>query len=334
MKLRYAPSFAILLGVASVASAEDVVLLTSGNRMTGQIRELSRGELSFRIDGIGRVDIDWRNVAELHSPQRFYIELTSGERQTGTLDVSSGQLSISSDTGTRRVAIDDVVRIGPASERTFMQGVTGSADAGLDVLSAGDEVDWTINVELERRTRRHLTEVQLNSLLRRRDSTDAQRRNHFELGSRRFFEARWFVLGQLHVEEDKELDLDSRVLVGAAFGRNLHQSNRSVLAMYGGADADWEEFRGYDGDTVFELHGAIEWDWFDASSDNGLQFRTIVFYAPDQSRTRVEAQATLRHDIANDFYWALRFYESYNSDPPEDLEKSDTGFGLSIGRSF
>jgi hypothetical protein len=334
MKSRYAPALAILLGVASVASAEDVVLLTSGNRMTGQIRELSRGELSFRIDGVGRVDIDWRNVAELQSPERFYIELASGERDTGTLNVASGQLSITTDAGTRRVDMNDVIRIGPASERTFIQGLSGSADAGMDFLSAGDEIDWTINVDLERRTKRHLTEVQLNSLLRRRDSSDAQRRNHFEIGSRRFFEDRWFVLGQLHLEEDKELDLDSRVLLGAAFGRTLHQSHRSVVSAYGGVDADWEEFRGYDGDTVFELHGAVEWDWFDASSDNGLEFRTIAFYAPDLSRTRIEAQATLRHDIANDFYWALRFYQSYNSDPPEDLENSDTGVGLSIGRSF
>jgi hypothetical protein len=104
--------------------------------------------------------------------------------------------------------------------------------------------------------------------------------------------------------------------------------------MYGGADGDREDFRGFDTDTIFELHGAVEWDWFDASNDNNLEFRTIAYYSPELSRTRVEAQATFRHDIVNDFYWALRAYESYNSDPPEGLEKSDAGFGLSIGRSF
>lgn len=334
MKLRYAPALAILLGMMSVASAEDIVLLTSGNRMTGEIRELSRGELSFRIAGVGRVDIDWRNVAELESPERFYIELTSGEREIGTLSVKGGQLSVTTASGTRTIDMNDVIRIGPFREQTFMEGLRGSADAGFDFLSAGDEVDWTINVDLSKRTKRYLTEMQLNSLLRRRDSDTAQRRNHFEIGTRRFWDNRWFLLGQLHLEEDRELDLDSRVLLGAALGRVLYQSNNSVFSMYGGADGDREDFRGFDTDTIFELHGAAEWDWFDASNDNALEFRTIVYYSPELSRTRVEAQATFRHDIVNDFYWALRAYESYNSDPPEGLEQSDAGFGLSIGRSF
>lgn len=334
MKFLYAPTLAILLGIASVAAAEDVVLLTSGNRMTGTIRELSRGELQFSIDGVGRVDIDWRNVAELRSAERFYIELTSGERQTGTLDVQAGQLRITTQSGTQQIDMQEVIRIGPASERRFIEGLRGSVDAGFDFLSANDEIDWTINAELERRTQRRLTELAFNSLLRRRDDSTAQRRNHFEIGSRRFLENRWFVLGQLHLEEDRELDLDSRVLLGAALGRTLHQSNRSLFALYGGVDGDREKFRDVGTDTLFELHGAVEWDWFDASSDNGLQFRTIAYYTPELSRVRIEAQATLRRDIANDFYWALRFYESYNSDPPEDLESSDLGVGLTIGRSF
>jgi putative salt-induced outer membrane protein YdiY len=334
MKFPYAPTLALLLATASIASAEDVVTLNSGNRMTGEIRQLKRGELSFRIAGVGTVSIDWGNVVGLESPDRFYIELVSGEREVGTLAVSGGQLSIATDKGTRRIDANDVVRIGPATRQNFLDGLSGEIDAGFDFLSANDEIDWTINGDIERRTQRHLTEVQFNSLLRRRDSDTAQRRNHFEIGSRRFNRDRWFVLGQLHLEEDRELDLDSRVLLGAALGRTLSQSNRAIVSAYGGVDADREDFRGFDTDTVWELHGAIEWEWFQPRSDNGLDFRTIVFYAPDKSRTRVEAQITLRNGIGENFYWALRAYESYNSDPPEELEKSDTGVGLSIGREF
>jgi len=334
MKFPYAPTLALLLGITSIASAEDIVTLDSGNRMTGEIRELTRGELSFRIAGVGRVDIDWRNVVELESPDRFYIVLASGEREIGTLHVAGGQLSITTDEGTRRIDMNDVVRIGPATERRFVEGLSGSIDAGFDFLSANDELDWTINADLEKRTKNYLTELMLASILRRRDGEDAQRRNHLEIGTRRFTENRWFVLGQLQLEEDLELDLDSRVLLGASLGRTLSQSNSAIVAVYGGVDADREDFRGFGSDTIWELHGAIEWEWFEPRSDNGLDFRTIVFYAPDESRTRVEAQITLRNDITNNFYWALRAYESYNSDPPEGLEDTDAGVGLSIGRTF
>lgn len=334
MKSRCVPALAVLLGAVSIASAEDVVVLDSGNRMTGTIAELSRGELRFSIAGAGSVDIDWRNVVELRSPERFYIELTSGERHTGTLEATAGQLTIATEAGSRRMDIGEVLRIEPSSKSRFIERLGGSVDGGFDFLSANDEVDWTINAAVEHRTRHYLTEAALHSLLRRRDGSTAQRRNHFNIGTRRLLDNRWFVLGQLILEEDRELDLDSRALLGLALGRTLSQSHRATVAVYGGVDADREEFRGLDSDTLFELHGAIEWDWFDVGGDHEVQFETVTYYAPDRSRVRVEVQAVLRRAIANDFYWALRLYESYNSDPPEQYENSDLGIGITIGRSF
>jgi putative salt-induced outer membrane protein YdiY len=334
MKHRHATTIAIFLVAISAAAADDVVILTSGNHLTGDINELSRGELDFSIDGAGDVDIDWRNIAELHSPQRFYIELTSGERFTGTVSAAAGQLTIGTDSGSRRIDMGEVFRIDPASAKTVLQRLSGSIDGGFDFLSANDEIDWTVNAALEHRTKHHLTEASIDSLLRRRDDLTAQRRNHLEIGTRRLLEQRWFVLGQVQWQEDRELDLDSRYLLGIALGRTLSQSHRAVFAAYGGVDADREKFRGFATDTLLELHGGIEWDWFDVGGDNELQFEAVTYFAPDSSRVRVEVQAALRRDIANNFYWALRFYESYNSDPPEQLEKSDLGVGITIGRSF
>lgn len=333
MQARYAPMLAVLLGTASIASAEDLVVLDTGSRMTGTITELARGELRFFIDGAGSVDIDWRHVVELRSPERFYIELASGERHIGTVAADAGQLTIVTDAGSQRLDMSKVLRIEPAKD-TFTERLRGSVDGGFDFLSANDEIDWTINAALQHRTRRYLTEASISSLLRRRNGSTAHRRNHFDIGTRRLLDNRWFVLGQLIVEEDRELDLDSRVLLGLAPGRTLSQSQRAIFSVYGGVDADREKFRGLDSDTVFELHGGLEWDWFEVGGNNELEFEAITFYAPDLSRVRVEVQAVLRRDIANNFYWALRLYESYNSDPPEDFENSDLGIGITIGRSF
>lgn len=334
MKARYVPPLAILLGLVSVASAEDVVLLDSGNRMTGTINVLSRGELTFSIAGAGGVEIDWSNVLELRSPERFYIELASGERFTGTLEASAKQMTITDNGAVRRVAMDEVLRIEPSSGRRFAERLGGSVDAGFNFLSANDEIDWTLNAALEHRTKRHLTEASISSLLRRRDSSTAQRRNHFDIASRRLLEDRWFVLGKAILEEDRELDLDSRALLGIALGRTLSQSHRAIFSVYGGMDADREKFRGLDTDTVFEVHAAMEWDWFDVGGSHEVLFEATTYYAPDRSRVRVEVQGALRRDIVNDFYLALYLYESYNSDPPQQYEKSDLGVGLTFGRSF
>ncbi len=63
----------LLLWGASAMAADDVVALSSGNRMTGEIERFSRGELFFTIDGAGSVAIDWRNIKSLQSARMFDV---------------------------------------------------------------------------------------------------------------------------------------------------------------------------------------------------------------------------------------------------------------------
>lgn len=331
---------ALVLLVAGAAShAADLVVLTSGNRMTGTVRQLSRGELTFSIEGAGsggRVDIDWNNVEALESAQRLDVELMSGERFSGPItSPSAGKLEVATDAGAKLIDLKDVVRIDPI-EATFRERTRGSVDLGFDFLSAHDEIDWTFNFEARNRTKNYLTEASLSSLVRRRDSETAQQRNHLQIGSRRFLADRWFALGLFEAEEDRELDLDLRLLVGAALGRTLVQSNRTVFALYGGLDLAHEEFSGVseNDDDIVEALAALEWDWFDIGGDIELLIKATTYFALDDGRVRVALESSLRHDIARNYYLSLNLYESYNSDPPEGLEKSDLGVAITFGRSF
>jgi putative salt-induced outer membrane protein YdiY len=329
-----------LFAFAVEAAADDLVVLTSGNRMTGTLRELNRGDLSFSIDGAGRgrgrIDIDWRNVSMLESTQRLDVETASGERFLGTITAPApGILEITTDAGPKNISMKDIVRITPI-EATFRDRTRGSLDVGLDFLSADDEIDWTLNAEARNRTKHHLIEVSLSSLVRRHDSETTQQRNDLQIGYRRFLENRWFALGLFEVEEDLELDLDLRALLGAAMGRTLVQSDRAQLAVYGGLDLVHEEYRGassLDEDRV-EALGAVEWDWFDLGADTTFSIEATTYVALDDGRVRLELDSSLRRDVANNVYLSLNLFESYNSDPPEGLKESDLGVSLTIGRTF
>lgn len=332
--------FCWALAFAAPAMAEDLVVLSSGNRMTGTLRDLTRGELIFSIEGAGRgrgrVEIDWRNVAMLESTQRLDIEVASGERYLGTIAARGpGMIEVTTDAGPKTIALSDIVRITPI-EATFRDRTRGSLDVGLDLLSASDEIDWTLNGEARNRTEHYLSEVSLSSLVRRHDSETTQQRNDLQVGVRRFLENRWFGLGLFEVEEDLELDLDLRALLGAAMGRTLVQSNRTVFAAYGGLDLVHEEYRGAsskDEDRV-EALGAVEWDWFYLGGETTLSLEATTYVALDDGRVRFELDSSLRRDIASNFFLSLNVFESYNNDPPEGLEKSDFGMSLTFGRTF
>lgn len=321
--------------VAAQAASRDVVSLTSGNRLTGEVRELSRGQLTFAIDGAGSVDIDWRNVQALESTQRLDIELASGERHQGSIvTAASDTLVIRSGSTSQTVPMRRVVRLTPI-RATFRDRTAGSVDAGVALMGANDEFDLTLNAGAENRTRLTLTEVSLNLLVRRIDGQTAQRRNHADLTSRLFGPQRWFGLGQLILEENRELDIDWRAVIGLAPGRTLGQSNRSVFAVYAGVDYAFTKYRSLSGhENLAEALGAVEWEWFEPGGRTAFLLNGTTYLGLGESRTRVELASSLRRDIVRQFYWSLNYYLSYESDPPVDGARSDFGLGLTLGRSF
>lgn len=325
-------------GVCAQENERDVVVLTTDNRLEGEVIELSRGELMFAIDGAGPVEIDWSNVETLTSTREFDVELESGERLSGSIfSPSPGQLAVTAVTaGTTPAAVEtqEVIRITPIAA-TPAERTSGYVDFGLDFLTANDELDLKVDAKVENLMRNYLTTLSIDSIVSEVDDETSQRRNYFQLASRRLLQNRWFAIGRLHLEEDLELDLDSRTLLGFGAGRTLIQSNRAVVALYGGLAGDRERYRGIPGrEDSAEAFVTVEWDWFKLGGDTQVTTNATTYFSFDRSRRRVELDASLHRAIFGNVHWSVSLYESYDSDPPPGLENSDLGLSFAIGRSF
>lgn len=325
----------LILAPAPAAAQQDVVVLTSGNRLVGSVVELDRGRLTFSIDGAGVVGIDWSNVRSLESSQRLEIELASGDRVLGTLGpASSGELEIVAETRAEAAELGDVRRLyrvgATAAERT-----SGYIDLGFTLSSANDETDATLNAQLRNRTHNYLTQAELNLLVRRFDDETVQERYLLDFRSRRYLSNRWFLLGELWVERNRELGLDSRALAGIAAGRTFVQTHRTVASAYGGIDYDVERYRGISGaERAPEVFGSLEWDWFEAGRSTELTSKATVYASLDDDRVRYEVSASLRRQAFGGFHWSMIYYRSYTSEPPPGLQDHDYGLAIALGRSF
>lgn len=321
--------------VPSLADEVDTVVLTSGNRMTGRIRELARGQLTFRIDGAGTVDINTNNVERLESARMFDVELPSGERLSGTIaGVEPGKLEIRTPSGTRSVPMRDVIRIDWVGA-TVRERTSAEVELGFDFVSGGDAIDWTFHGNIDNRTLNYRTELTFDSLVRKADSTTTQQRNDLTLTTRRFLQNRWFVLGELKAADDQQLDLDSRYLAGAALGNTLAQSSRTEFAVFAGLDYMLEDYSGIPGNnSEIEVMLAAEWDWFEVGGDTEFDSRATIYQSTERSRMRFELSASLHRTFYRNFYWAINLFESYDSDPPPGLENSDFGITLAVGLSL
>ena len=92
--------FTLAVPAIAYAQPSDIVQVTNGDRITGTVNGLDRGQLAFGTDAAGTMSIAWTEVVRLTSTQNLDVELSSGERYSGPISSpSDGQLIVQTASG-------------------------------------------------------------------------------------------------------------------------------------------------------------------------------------------------------------------------------------------
>src|SRR5215510_7425138 len=122
---------------AAAKNVDDVVVLKNGDRLTGEIKGLQKGELRIKADYMAEaVRLDWARIERIESKSTFMIYLVDGKLFTDVmrlLPANSSEVAnfvIGSRREATRVQQLDVIRILPIDEG-FLKRLEGSVDFGL-----------------------------------------------------------------------------------------------------------------------------------------------------------------------------------------------------------
>jgi hypothetical protein len=325
----------LLAGLHSTAFAQDadVVQVKNGDRIKGEVSELERGELAFDTVAAGTIGITWSEVVRLSSTRILDIELSSGVRYTGTVSSpADGQLVVQTASGpTMPIALSDIAHIRVVGE-TFFKRTSGEADFGLTWTNGS--TTYTFDGNAVNRTRSYKTELKVDSWLSDQDDGVTETRNNIELDFRRLLSGRWYATGLLHFQQDDELELDWRTVVGGGVGRWLVDSSEMELSVEGGLNYNGESYASAEGtDHSAEVFGGVDWNWSPTGPTAAtVDARTEV--SLERKRIRLEFEAKLRRDIFWNLYWSVRAFDDFDSDPPEDRHRSAFGLAIGVGWSF
>ena len=330
-------AFALLPATAAFAAIKtDIVELANGDRVTCEIRKLERGKLTVKTDGIGTISIEWNDVQHVTARRGFDLELESGQRLFGSIArADAGTLEVVTLTGSERVPIAEVVRISPLGG-TFWTRLDGNIDAGFSFTQANVQTQWTFNSSISYRSRRLLSTLDADSALTTQEDAERQSRNALGLQTQRFLKPRMSALGFAQFQQNEELSLLLRTVLGGGLGWKVKQSNRTEFVLVGGAAATNEQYRDAEDDSIVEAvaGGTFGWFTFDGRSTN-LDVKAFVFYGLAQNnRTRFELKSSFKSDIVGDLYWSINVFESYNSAPPTGSKGNDFGVSAALGWSF
>lgn len=332
-------SLPLFLFETAGAAKTDTVILKNGDRITGEVKELKSGQLKYKTDDIGTIFIEWDKVASLTSSNTFEVETENGDKYFGAIaaDTTENKLLVVDQKQTVPLMFLTVVRITRIKDN-FWKRLDGSADLGFSYGKASEIGQLTLNGAVRYRTRRVSTNLSASSTNTFQKDNETTKRNNLNWTTFLFFPDPWATLTLIKLEQNSELGIDLRFLLGGGLGRFLIETNFSQLAVLGGLQYNQEWVA--EGEPVdFNLEGlfSVQFQIYRFDSPK-LELSTTLNVLPELTpvgRVRGEFEIDLRWEIVKDFFWNLNLYDQYDSEPPtENAAKNDWGVLFSFGVSF
>ena len=333
-----------VLCIQSIAAKrnDDVVILKNGDRITGEIKGLSRGELRFKASYMAEaVRLDWARVERLESKDQYQILLTNGELHTDSLQLiaaNSGHdnFFIGATQGTLKVNQLDVIRIAPV-EKEFLTQLEGSVDFGFSYTSGNDQYDLELVATATYRRGNNSMTGRIDSLFSGQTEGSSSARNQFTFDYRRQVSPKWFVGGVVDVLRSDQQSLDRRLTFGGLVGRNIKQNESTRLSVFAGLAATREKYSttlSQPSGTNADAFAGVDLIRFRFTTTD-ISTRFIIFPSlTTPGRMRMQATSDMRIKIAKDLYWGFHVYENFDSQPPVRADKNDLGISTSIGWKF
>jgi hypothetical protein len=323
---------------AGAAPKVDVVVLRNGSRVIGELRSMSKSRLELKTDDMGTLQIEWDNVSQLTAPEFFEVEDMNGGLHFGSLRPGPGEdtLEVVADWGTDELPLWQVARI-QLVKSGFWDKFKGSLDAGAGYTSATELLQLDFDGDLRFTRPRFEAFAKASAVLTQQPEADDTQRGSLTLGYTRIFPNRHRAFTQGTLEQNQELGFDLRSSLVGGWGYMLARDQRNQLV--GGAGFSVNREKPVEGESTTNLELVFGMDYANFAYDfpnTDIQVTAFGYLGLNQwGRFRLEASASLRRELFSDFYFGLKGYESYDSDPAtEGAQKNDWGLSLTLGYSF
>lgn len=319
---------------AESLSAQEYFIHVNGDSVVCDVKGLSYGKLEFEIDGASSSTIEYDKVSTVNSGDYWDIELDNRNRLLGSVlaGPEPGTVLIAQPSDTVQVALASIVQM-RSIDRTFWSRFDGFVELGFGFQKANSATNYSLVAQVDYRATDWLIAYKLDSRFQSQDNAESTRRNQTSLEVSRLLPRTWYVAVFGQAEQNQQLDLDLRLLAGAASGRDILQTNRVEWRGFAGLVGNREEYVGADPTKSAEGLLGTSFRWFTFGDfENSLTSNLSVFPSLTESRrVRLSFDASYRQDLFGDLYLSFSFYDEFDSRPPTGGNKNDLGTTLAVG---
>jgi hypothetical protein len=289
---------------------------------------------------MGTIDIEWDDIVSATSDFEYEVEIQSGRVYYGKLAPGEeGSLQVVGSQATYEVAQDRVVRIRAIRQR-FWARIDGSLGLGFSYTQSSQVTQLNMDFNTTYQTRKFAHTLQANTVITTTggESEDETKRASVAFFHNRYLKKRNFVQGFAALQQNEELGLDLRFLLGGTFGHHVVQTHQSRLSLSAGLDLNVEEPTGDEPSREsLEVATALQYNIY--KWDDPKRILSLTLFAfPSltiSGRVRSEFNTSYTQGITGDLDLVITLFQSADTDPPTaNAETTDWGITTSVSWNF
>jgi hypothetical protein len=338
---RSAGGFLVVALAASAAAhgQSDIALFRNGDRLTGEIKALDRGRVSFDTPTTGVINLEWDDIDQLFSTTTFEVTLQNGERIYGTLaeTTGDGEVRVQTPLGPRDLPTETVVRMTPIKS-TVADRIEMRVDLGHSLAKASDLEQASVGYDFKYRGETRLLTFDFDASTSSSESDPSSTRVFSTFSYQRYLEQlEWNPIGLGQLERNDELGIDRRTSFGGGMGRYLRDTNFSRISFAGGLIRSLEDDAG-SSETIDDTEALIamnlEWFQYDEPELDVSLNATLYRRLSGTKEPRGNVDVNVRWEIFKDFFWGVSVYYTYDGQAENEEEANDYGSFTSLGWKF
>ncbi|TYA60078.1 DUF481 domain-containing protein [Formosa maritima] len=333
-------SFLVIPFKKVMAQKTDTIYHVNKNILTGELKSLSYGVISWKMDGMGTISLENIKVNTIISKKQFEIKLKNDAIYFGSLGASEtfGTVNIITKKEKILVTVSDIVEIYPIKS-SFWLKISGDFSLGFNYSKGSDIANLAFSGDLNYRKKKAYFEVAWDQNNTYQADTLGSRKADISMAWQRLLKKGWSTQLSIGFSQNSELGLKERWGIDLMGLKDLSYNNWNRF--YAGTGINLTHEIPYGGSSEQnDIAGIFQLVWrvYKYKSPK-LWVDSDISYLPyftDSGRHRVVFNLNPKINLLSDnFKVGLTFYYTYDSKPPADAASTnDYGVNFQLSYSF
>jgi len=344
MRLKRALSlifFIVVFVFHLVAQKTDTIYHINGDILTGDFKKLAYGVVTWKMDGMGTINLEVPKIQSIRSVKQFEIKLKNGMIYFGSFDSSmrKRKVNIVLANGKELVDINEIVEVYPI-KRNFWLRTSGNLSLGINYSKGSNIATVSFSGNLIFRKRKTNFTLGWDDYNTFQADTLSSTKADVNLGWQRIIKKKWSIGTIVGLNQNSELGTKMRLNLAVVGVYDLVYNNWNRLFVAAGPSGQRET--PYDSTAITnDLAGIVTVNWkvYKYTSPKIWVDADITFIPYFTTAGRYRTNFNLNPKIGvigNDLQLGFKLYYTVDSKPStvDASQSSDWGINLEITYSF